>query len=64
MSCPGCSQCTCLLDEIAEIAPDWGFIIPEIKQDQIYSVRITNISRDWESDLVDDWDLQFYEIRN
>lgn len=61
-SCPGCEQCGYLLDDLKEFAGTDSLIIPDIKDFKEYSVRVTNIHTDWESGMVDDWDLEIFEI--
>lgn len=62
MSCPGCVHCGDLLDELNEVAFDKymnGPVIEKIKDSGLYKLQITNISTDWESGIVDDWDIEF-----
>ncbi len=60
-SCPGCEKCGFLLDEINEgthiIFPD------EIKNGKLYSCKVTNMSRDYETGYVDGWDILIYEVK-
>jgi hypothetical protein len=59
-SCPGCSNCMWLMDDINESIACGNVIFPEIENEKLYSVRMVNISRDWESGFVDDYDLEIY----
>jgi hypothetical protein len=61
-SCKGCEKCGFFLDTINEMMNCGGLIIPEIEDWGTYSIRVTNINKDWETGLVDDYDLEFYEV--
>ena len=62
-SCPGCEKCSWLLDDIPESIACKTLILPEIEHGALYSLRVTNESRDYESGYVDDYDLEFYKIK-
>jgi hypothetical protein len=49
-----------LMDDINESMACGNVIFPEIENEKLYSVRMVNISRDWESGFVDDYDLEIY----
>lgn len=57
--CDGCSQ---LLSDIEQCVYDGRVDHPPIEHGEMYSVRYCNISRDWESGWIDDWDIEFYKI--
>lgn len=59
-SCKGCDKCSFLIDSMKE-CPD-SVIMPEIKQSTIYSVRVINEHRDWESGCIDDYDIEIFEV--
>lgn len=63
-SCPGCEQCGWLESDIREfISFDTPFLgIENIEPNKFYTFQVTNISKDWESGIVDDWDLEIVEI--
>ena len=62
ISCPGCSQCQWLLDDYGECGA--MPILPEgLNHNAIVELRVTNLSRDWETGSVDDWDLGFVEVK-
>lgn len=70
LSCDGinCSARICdymwFWDNAREaIANGSGIIIPKIENKALYSVKIINISRDWETGIVDDWDIEFYKVK-
>lgn len=63
-SCPGCFQCRCTKDEIRELIGSGSIITPDIKDGALYSIRITNRHTDWESGIIDDWDLEFFEVKD
>lgn len=56
-SCPGCSQCISTLDDLHEI--DLETVIHDGQHGRVYELCVTNISHDWETGIVDDWDLEF-----
>ena len=65
MSCEGCESCigtfTEDLQEFIEMDK-----IPEIEDMEdgaIYKLAITNESRDWETGMIDDWDLSFIKVK-
>ena len=60
MSCEGCDQCGYLWDDIREDIP----IIHNGEHGKLYTLEVVNMSRDWESGCVDDWDLEFVEMKN
>lgn len=61
-SCLGCEECGWVMDELAEhISCDGLPIIQHPNHGAIYSLRIVNISRDWETGYIDDYDLEFIE---
>jgi hypothetical protein len=63
-SCPGCQQCYWMFEDLSEMSFNESFILPKrgIQEGKLYSVRVTNISKDWESGIVDNWDLEVYEV--
>jgi hypothetical protein len=63
-SCKGCDQCSWLLDELSETASSDNIIYPNILDGATYTLTVVNISRDWETGLVDDWNLEFKEIND
>lgn len=60
-SCPGCDRCDSLLDDLRErLSPhfsDSGVFPDDPKDGEVYRLTVTSVSRDWESGVVDDWDL-------
>lgn len=65
-SCPGCSKCEWMFDDLWERLSDsswgWNSIRHEGENGKLYKLVITNISKDWETGLVDDYDLEFEPI--
>ncbi|MFA7287396.1 MAG: hypothetical protein WC055_00805 [Melioribacteraceae bacterium] len=58
-----CDKCQCLEDEISESMCDEGIIgLEDVKDGKLYTVGYTNITTDWESGIVDGWDLELIEI--
>lgn len=60
MSCPGCDKCGWVLDTLSECTDN--IIIPAIKNGKIYSIHSINESRDWETRIIDSYDLEFFEV--
>ncbi|MFA5355284.1 MAG: hypothetical protein WC302_00900 [Candidatus Paceibacterota bacterium] len=61
-SCSGCPECAWIWDDLA-MSMD-NFIWPKvIKHGALYSIRITNKHRDWESGIVDDYDIEILEVK-
>jgi len=59
-SCPGCEKCDWIEDDLEElIACGSAPIIKNISHGATYHVNIVNISRDWETGYVDDYDIEF-----
>lgn len=60
-SCKGCQQCGYMLEELEEhLGNDCLPIMPAyLETDVMYKLEVTNISKDWETGIVDDWDLEF-----
>ena len=62
-SCPGCSSCYGLEDQVAEFMDgEYDFGINEIEDGKLYALRVTDAHTDWESGMVDEWDLTFVEV--
>ncbi len=60
-SCPGCSECGGYYDMLT----DSSYIIhypDDIKHNDLVTLQYTNVHRDWESGIVDDWDVEFVKI--
>jgi len=57
MSCPGCEQCFIMMDELREFVNNEAIIIPEIEHGALYTPEICNIHTDFESGIVDDYDI-------
>jgi hypothetical protein len=64
-SCPGCDHCFWMEDELYERANDGDVILPKggIKQGALYRIEIANVSKDWESGIIDEWDLKIVEVK-
>jgi len=60
-SCSGCSKCAYMWEEIEEgLGNDRPPIMPaHLVPEQLYNLIVTNISYDYESGNIDDWDLEF-----
>lgn len=59
-SCPGCKHCDYLFDELYD-----GLSLPiidNIEDGALYRLKVVNESMDWETGIIDDYDLQFVKI--
>jgi len=56
-SCPGCQYCGFLLDDLSE--HDHMPIVEDPEHGALYMLGVTNESRDFETGIIDDWDLIF-----
>ena len=65
MSCSGCADCDWIEDDLKEFINNEMFPAVEggIENGAIYTLAVTEISRDWESGVVDDYELQFVKYR-
>lgn len=63
-SCPGCDQCGPIEEDLREFTVN-NTAYPDIlhggEHGKLYTVRATNMSHDWETGILDDWDLEFVE---
>ena len=67
LSCPGCEVCGWLiesLDEMNQYTYDNGPPIEYPEHNALYELSVTNQSRDWESGVVDDYDIEFVKVKN
>lgn len=51
------------LDEMSESIACECLIMPEIEDGKLYSVRITNMTHDFESGYCDDFDVEFFKVK-
>lgn len=63
MSCPGCEYCSWITDDLSEIDPDhWPIIgIESAEHGKLYTLEMCNVGRDYETGMVDEWDLRVVE---
>lgn len=61
-SCPGCEKCGWLLDEISEEIACDAIIFPNIEHGKEYTIRVINISHDYETGHCDGYDLEIVKI--
>lgn len=61
-SCPGCEECSWVMEQIADMLKFNQVIWPEIEDGKLYSVHTTNEKRDLETGLVDDYDFEIFEV--
>lgn len=62
-SCTGCAKCA-HFDEYLNESPELVLGMDKVEHGKLYSLRTVNIYRDWESGLVDDYDIEIIEIQN
>ena len=59
LSCKGCEKC----DWLHDCYKEQGVVWPKgLVKGELYSLQITNESRDWESGYIDDFDLEFVRV--
>ena len=60
-SCQGCPECEFnywMMDNIREEVSMGSLIMPEIHHGELYTVRVINETRDWETGIVDSWETE------
>ena len=66
MSCCGCEDCDYTEEDLHERMNDFDYMAPifpeKIKHGQLYKLKVTGVGRDWETGIVDEWDLEFVEV--
>lgn len=65
MSCPGCEKCDWLLEDLREqiISTDMSPIVTTLVNKAFYRLVVANITKDWESGIVDGWDIVFERVK-
>ena len=67
LSCAGCERCEYLHDDLQEFVANYKWGVEGIEYDgaegKLYKLEVTNISTDWETGKVDDYDLEFVEVK-
>ena len=63
-SCPGCEQCGFLWDDLHERTcdPIYQTILRNGDHGKLYELKVTGVSHDWETGIVDDWDIEFVKL--
>jgi hypothetical protein len=73
MSCPGCEFCGWVDDDLHERLNEFYYkfdpgshpiIHDNCEHGKLYELKITGVSTDWESGVVDDYDLTFVEVKD
>ena len=64
-SCHGCQFCGFIFDQLPDMIDSESLIFPDegIVTGKLYSIRVINESRDYESGMMDDWDFEIFEIK-
>jgi hypothetical protein len=63
-SCNGCEKCGWMLENLSQDDCSETIIMPTIDDGKVYTVKITNESRDWETGYVDDYDLEVVLLKD
>jgi len=62
-SCAGCKECGMFYEILSDgTLFNHISILNNIKNDQLYTLKVTNISTDFETGIVDDFDIELVEI--
>lgn len=61
-SCSGCIQCDSMLDDMHEFQ-NMVVVEDEIENGALYTANVGNISRDWETGYVDDWNIIITKVK-
>ena len=67
-SCPGCSKCDWMWDDLSERFSDFGSQQDGIDYDdcehgKLYELQTTDVSYDYESGFVDSYNMKFVEVK-
>jgi hypothetical protein len=62
MSCKGCTHCKWMLDGFSDHVMSDTVLYDEAIDKAVYRLDITNIHTDWETGIVDDWNLIFVKV--
>lgn len=61
-SCPGCKHCNWIYDDLRETLDN--VILPDIIDGELYTIQYVNEHKDWETGIVDDYNLEFIHIKS
>jgi len=62
LSCPGCKYCGWENDTLSEVNKDWPILgMDKVEDQKLYTLGMCNVTTDWESGIVDGWDLELVE---
>lgn len=61
-SCPGCDQCGWIDDLFLDFTAEDIIGFTEIEDKGLYTIGVINEHRDWESGLIDDFDLMVVRL--
>lgn len=62
-SCPGCAKCNSFLHQMQDTIYNKTLVLPEIEEDRIYSMKWNVTSRDIETGVADDWEIEVFKIK-
>ena len=64
LSCKGCECCYWIYESLSDMISNGNIIIPNNLEDgELYYLSVTNISTDWETGVVDDFDFMFVKYK-
>lgn len=60
MSCKGCEDCTYILEDAKlQLGMGYSLLWDDVRIGAYYELCVTDFSRDWETGVVDDWEVGF-----
>ena len=64
LSCEGCDNCDWSFDCMGDVSPDWPIInIAKAEHGKLYTIGMCNISKDFETCIVDEWNLKLIPVK-
>lgn len=63
-SCPGCKHCGWEEELISEYVANCDFDMNHIEDGKLYKVAVVNVTKDWETGYVDDYELEAVEVKD
>ena len=68
MSCTGCDMCNWLLEDLDTRLYDYNagymdYNFDHLSHGMLVELKVTGVSTDWETGVVDDYDIEFEEVK-
>ncbi len=68
ISCAGCDLCSWLLEDLDTRLYDYNagymdYDFDSLSHGMLVELKVTGVSTDWESGVVDDYDIEFVEVK-